>query len=58
MPEKSDKINNNENQQSLLPGLIKRLGISIIYWNHVAFNGTGFIAPTWNDGMLEYWNIG
>ena len=38
--------------------LKKRLGISIIYWNHAAFNDTGFVPPTWNDGMLESWNNG
>jgi len=24
----------------------------------VAFNDTGFMPPTWNDGMLESWNNG
>ena len=36
--------------------LIKRLGIYIIYWNHAAFNDTGFVPPTWNDGMFHYSN--
>ena len=24
----------------------------------MAFNDTGFLPPTWNDGMLEFWNNG
>ena len=36
----------------------KCFGISIIYSNHVAFSGTGFMPRTWNDGMLELCNNG
>ena len=35
-----------------------RLEISITYCNHAAFNDTGFMPLTWNDGMLESWNNG
>jgi hypothetical protein len=38
------------------PTAILRFGISIIYWNHVVFNDTGFMPPTWNDGMFHHSN--
>ena len=31
---------------------IKRLGISIIDWNHASFSVSGFMPPTWDAGIV------
>jgi len=37
---------------------IKRLGICTIYCNRYFFDDSRLLLPSWNNGMLEYWNNG
>ncbi|MFH1930063.1 MAG: hypothetical protein ABIN18_00560 [Pseudomonadota bacterium] len=37
--------------------LIKRLGISQLIENKGAFARSEFFHSTWNNGILEWWNV-
>ena len=50
------KVRKNQISVEICVLNVSRLGISILYWNHVVFNDTGFMPPTWNDGILESWS--
>ena len=60
------KVRKNQISVEICVLNVSRLGISILYWNHVVFNDTGFMPPTWNVGLRlvgptarrESWNNG